>query len=223
MYVRASNRITPAQLHVLEYLKRHEAAGTMEIASALSVTRMAVRHHLQVLEKAGLVTFTLQRGGAGRPSFLYSPTGSAQQFFPDEYGAFARRLLRTIIQMDGEARLTAIFAQMAKGLVAQYGPRMVGKELRDRVGEMAKIQTEAGYMADWQQLGRDKFQLTEHNCALLEIARGCSHACECELKVMQDLLGATVTREEHIAQGDCCCRYVIQATPQSMDESRGGD
>ncbi len=86
MYVRTSNRITPAQLLVLEYLKRHEAAGTMEIASALSVTRMAVRHHLQVLEKAGLVTSTLQRGGGGRPPFLYSPTGSAQQFFPTNTG-----------------------------------------------------------------------------------------------------------------------------------------
>ena len=219
--MRDSSSLSPAQMSVLEHLKRVGASSAKRIASSLSVTPMGVRHHLVVLEKAGLVTTTVQRRRTGRPSFLYSPTESAERFFPDEYAEFANRILRTIIYLNGEKRLVPIFGQMAKRAVAQHASRMARKGLRERTAEMAKIQSESGYMAEWQQLTRNSFQLTEHHCAISEIARNCPHACDCELKVIQDLLGATVTRKEHIANGDLFCRYVIQAIPKSVNSNSG--
>ena len=219
--MRNSSSLSPGQMSVLEYLKKAGACSAKRIASSLSVTTMGVRHHLMVLEKAGFVTTTVQRQRTGRPSFIYYPTESAGQFFPNEYADFANRLLRAIVCLDGERKLPQIFVQMAKSAVAQNASRMTGKGLKERTGEMAKIQSESGYMADWQQLTRNSFQLTEHHCAISEIVRNCPHACDCELTVIQDLLGATVTRKEHIANGDLFCRYVIQAVPKLVDNSRG--
>ena len=70
---------------------------------------MAVRHHLAVLDKAGLVSTTLERGRAGRPTYLYSPTESADSYFPNEYAEFAPRLLQAVVELDGEAKLEFIF------------------------------------------------------------------------------------------------------------------
>ncbi|MFQ5816511.1 MAG: helix-turn-helix transcriptional regulator [Terriglobia bacterium] len=205
-----ASTLTLPQLLVLEHLKRVGACSAKQIARSLHVTPMAVRHHLAVLEKAGWLATTLDRSGSGRPSYLYALTERAEAFFPNEYGDLANRLLRNLAQLDGEAKVVQLFEQMKKTAVVHYTPHMVGKELRDRVAAMAKIQGESGYMADWRQVDDDTFELTEHNCAIWQVARICPAACDCELALMQELLGAQVSRTEHIVKGDACCRYLIE-------------
>ena len=207
-------RITPAERRVLDYLKRAGRCGVKAMARSLQVTPMAVRHHLAVLEKAGVVKTTFQHRGVGRPVHFYSLSAAAEAFFPKEYGELASNLIRSIAELDGEAKLAQIFERMKDDAVARYASRMVGKTLRGRVAEMAKIMTEAGYMADWQQLDAGTFQITEHNCAISCVAQQCPHACKCELAMLQELLPAAVSRQEHMVAGDPCCRYLIQALPR---------
>ena len=210
-------QLTPAEIVVLRHLKRAGASSAKQIANSLHVTSMAVRHHLAVLEKAGLVATTLERRRIGRPAYLYSLTDRAGAFFPNEYADFVKRLLGAIVQLDGEAKVAAIFKQIKENAVAQHGPRMAGKSFEERVVEMAKIQNESGYMADCRKLNSRTFELTEHNCAILQVARNCAQACECELRMMEELLGAKVNRQEHIVKGDSSCRYMIQEIPRSAE------
>lgn len=203
--------ISPAERRVLAYLKRVGRCQVKTIARSLRVTAMAIRHHLAVLEKAGLVKTTLERRGVGRPHYVYSLSASADAFFPKEYGTLASNLIRAIAELDGEAKLARIFEHMKEAAVARYSPRMAGKPLRRRVAEMAKIMTQAGYMAEWEQLDHHTFQITEHNCAIASVAQQCQHACVCELAIFQELLQAAVSRQEHIVAGDPCCRYIVQS------------
>ncbi|MDA2913934.1 transcriptional regulator [Acidobacteriia bacterium AH_259_A11_L15] len=203
--------ISPAERRVLAYLKRVGRREVKAIARSLRVTAMAVRHHLGVLEKAGLVKTTLERRGVGRPHYVYSLSASADAFFPKEYGTLASNLIRVITELDGEAKLARIFEHMKEAAVARYSPRMAGKPLRRRVAEMAKIMTQAGYMAEWEQLDHRTFQITEHNCAIASVAQQCQHACVCELAMFRELLQAAVSRQEHIVAGDPCCRYIVQS------------
>lgn len=202
--------ISPAERRVLAYLKLVGRCEVKAIARFLRVTAMAVRHHLAALEKARLVMTTLERRGVGRPRYVYSLTASADAFFPKEYGMLASNLIFTIAELDGESKVARIFEHMKKAAVARYSPRMGGKPLRRRVAEMTKIMTRAGYMAEWEQLDHRTFQITEHNCAIARVAQQCQHACVCELSMFRELLQAAVSRQEHIAAGDPCCRYVVQ-------------
>ncbi len=206
-------RISPAERRVLGYLKLVGRCEVKAVARSLQVTTMAVRHHLSVLEKAGLVKTTLERRGVGRPHYVYSLSASADAFFPKEYGTLASNLIRAIAELNGETKLARIFEHMKEAAVARYSSRMAGKPLRRRVAEMAKIMTEAGYMAEWKQLGHRTFQITEHNCAIACVAQQCQHACVCELAMFRELLQATVGRQEHIVAGDSCCRYIVQSQP----------
>ena len=209
---------TPAEIKVLHHLKQVRASTAKQIATFLNVTPMAVHHHLAVLEKAGLLATALERRRTGRPAYLYSLTDRAGAFFPNEYVDFVNRLLGAIVQLDGQEKVATIFKQMKKNAVAQHGPRMAGKSFEERVVEMAKIQTESGYMADWRRLDDNTFELTENNCAILQVARNCPQACECELRMMQELLGAKVNRQEHVVKGDSSCRYMIQAILPSAEK-----
>ena len=204
-------RISPAERRVLAYLKLVGRCEVKAVARSLRVTTMAVRHHLAVLEKAGLVQTTLERRGVGRPHYVYSLSASADAFFPKEYGALASNIIRAITELDGETKLARIFEHIKDAAVTRYSSRMAGKSLRRRVAEMAKIMTEAGYMAEWEQLDHRTFQITEHNCAVACVARQCQHACVCELAMFRELLQAVVSRQEHIVAGDPCCRYIVQS------------
>lgn len=203
-------RVSPAERRVLDHLKRVGRSQVRSLARSLQVTPMAVRHHLAVLEKAGLVRATRQRRGVGRPRHLYTLTATAEAFFPRQYGELARSLLRHVAALDGDAKLVRLFERMKDEAVARYAPRMAGKSLRARVAETARILTETGYMGEWKPLGPRRFQLTERNCAVAGVAQQCPHACESELALLRTLLRAPVERQEHLLSGDTCCRYLIE-------------
>jgi len=107
----------------------------------------------------------------------------------------------------------------------QIGDR-VRRELHDRVGaraslaervrELAVLQDEQGYLAN-AVIGSDgTIRLREHNCAILDVARGTRAACDAELDLFREVLGADVVRETHIASGDRCCSYrIVEASPPS--------
>ena len=219
MHMDKPGLVSAAERRVLTCLKLVGRCEVKAIARSLRVTTMAVRYHLAVLENAGLVETTLERRGVGRPHCVYSLTASADAFFPKEYGALARHLINSITELDGKTKLARIFEHMRDVAVAQHSPRVAGKRLRQRVAEMAKIMTEAGYMAEWEQLDHRTFQITEHNCAIACVAQQYQHACVCELAMFGELLQATVSRQEHIVVGDPCCRYIVQAQ-QTRKESR---
>ncbi len=96
-------------------------------------------------------------------------------------------------------------------LAEQDRPRMNGKDPAGRVAEIARIQDENGYLAEWEQLDDCTFQLQEHNCPILQVAQCYRQACVCELAMFQDLLGAEVVREKHILNGDESCVYRIRS------------
>ena len=71
------------------------------------------------------------------------------------------------------------------------------------------MQADQGYLAD-TVLGPDgTIRLREHNCAIYHIAEGSPAACQAELELFSEVLGADVVREQHIASGDRCCTYRI--------------
>ncbi len=212
--------LSRAQTRIVQHLKRAGTSTAKEIAKSQGVTPMAVQHHLTVLEKAGLISTSLQRHRTGRPSYLYSLSDKAQAAFPNEYGELADRILRAIAGLDGQPKVARVFAAVRKNVVARSAPRMLGRNFEDRVAEMARIQSEAGYMAESRRLDDKKCELTERNCAILHVAQNYPEASDCEMSIMRELVGASVSRTEHIASGGLCCRYLIQQIPRYTGAKR---
>jgi predicted ArsR family transcriptional regulator len=102
--------------------------------------------------------------------------------------------------------------QSASRMKARLAERLPpGASLVDRVRELALIQDELGYLAQAELRPDGTVHLVEHNCAILEVARGTGRACEAELALFGEVLDADVVRESHIAAGDRCCTYRVVA------------
>jgi predicted ArsR family transcriptional regulator len=185
-----------------------------QLAERIGASRTGVLQQLRALEAAHLVSRQTVRHGVGRPRHLYDVTADAQDLFPSNYDGLASGLLAAIESVGGDDLLEQVFAarrrQLGDRVREQLAERMAPEApLLERVRELAVIQGNQGYLAD-ATLGPDgTIHLREHNCAIYHIAAGSPAACQAELELFTEILGAEVVREQHIASGDRCCSYRI--------------
>jgi predicted ArsR family transcriptional regulator len=185
-----------------------------QLASRLGASRTGVLQQLRALEDAQLVSRQTVKHGVGRPRHLYDVTSDAQDLFPSTYDSLASGLLAAIVSVGGDELIEEVFAarrrQLSDRVHGQLAERVPpNASFADRVHELAEIQTAQGYLAQ-SAVGSDgAIRLTEHNCAIYHVAKGTPSACEAELDLFRDVLGADVVRESHIATGDRCCSYRI--------------
>ncbi|HEY3162874.1 MAG TPA: helix-turn-helix domain-containing protein [Candidatus Limnocylindrales bacterium] len=203
---------------ILERLRREGPATPDQLAHAIGASRTGVLQQLRALEDASFVSRQTVRHGVGRPRHLYDVTPDAQELFPSNYDGLAAGLLAAIGAVGGDSLIEQVFQARRR----QIGDRM-RRELDDRVGldaplvervrALAVIQDELGYLADTLVEPDGTIRLREHNCAILQVATGQRSACDAELDLFREVLGAEVVRETHIASGDRCCSYRVVETP----------
>ncbi|MGQ9456768.1 MAG: helix-turn-helix transcriptional regulator [Anaerolineae bacterium] len=80
---------------ILSVLRERGTASVVDLAEALNVTPVAVRHHLQVLVGEALVVpvHVERYGRPGRPRQLYALTSAARGQFPDSSSTLSELLL----------------------------------------------------------------------------------------------------------------------------------
>ena len=193
---------------ILNLIRTHGGMTAQQLADKLEITSMGVRRHLATLERDGMLRLKTQRQAAGRPTFVYHLTDEGYDSFPKNYHLLATQLLDAVRVREGEDKVAALFAGRMDQLVAQYAPRMEGKDLAARVAELAKIQAEAGYMAVWEKVDGG-YLLKEQNCAIYRVACRFQEACQYEIELFRRLLDADLTRVEHQVKGDLSCTYFI--------------
>lgn len=197
---------------VMRLLREQGALTAKDIAHLLGITSVGVRRHLSVLEREGLAQARIVRRKMGRPALEYTLTDQANELFPRNYDLIANQILDAVSTIQGDRGVDSIFSARMDQLLQQYLPRMRGKELPERVKELARIQEEAGYMATVEET-KDGYLLLEGNCAIYRVACRFQHACHFEIELFRRLLGVPVTRVEHQMQGDRRCAYLVHTSP----------
>jgi len=185
-----------------------------QLATHLGASRTGVLQQLRALEAAQLVMRRTERHGVGRPRHLYDVTPDAQDLFPSNYDGLAASLLTAIEAIGGTDLIDEVFEarrRQATGLMQRRLAERLAPDapLSDRVRELATIQDELGYLARIQVDADGTIRLVEHNCAIFEVAREQERACQAELELFGEVLGADLVREHHIAAGDRCCTYRV--------------
>jgi predicted ArsR family transcriptional regulator len=198
---------------VLRLIRLAGGLTAQQLAAELKITSMGVRRYLVALERDGLVRVQMQRQAAGRPTYVYRLTEAGYGTFPNNYDLLATQLLDAVQVHEGDAKVAELFARRMDQLVAQYKPRMRGKDLGERVAELARIQDENGYMAVWETVP-DGYLLKEQNCAIYRVACRFQAACYYEIELFRRLLDARIERIEHQIKGELTCAYLISAKPR---------
>lgn len=198
---------------VLMLFKTKGPSPVADLAKALGITEMAVRRHLSALERDGYITSLVVRQPMGRPAHIYSLTELGEGLFPKNYAALTLDLLGELEDEPGmEGAVSKLFAGRKKKLHERYQPYMAGKQLDERVQELAAIQNAGGYMVEIDASDSKEFVLHEYNCPIAAVAGRYEQACSCELELFEALLGTEVRRTECLAKGGNKCTYRIAKT-----------
>jgi DeoR family suf operon transcriptional repressor len=195
---------------ILDHLKRHGDARAESIAGAATITVSGARQHLVALERDGLIAHREAREGPGRPKHLYSLTPAGDALFPRTYAELANELLH-YVENEDPAMLARIFDKRGQRRLAQARARMAGLPFNEQVRVVAEILDEDGYLADFERRDDGTYVITEHNCAVLSVARRYNHACSSELAFLQAALpSADVTRVAHQLVAGHVCAYEVR-------------
>jgi predicted ArsR family transcriptional regulator len=105
---------------VLTELCGHPRTAT-ELAERIGTSSNAVRAHLDALREAGLVDFTVERRGVGKPTHVYALTAAAEYVLSSAYAPALRAILDTLrTRLNGD--LAAWLREAGATLAQQQRP-----------------------------------------------------------------------------------------------------
>lgn len=222
----AHTRIEGSRDAILAMLRRQSNVGVDEFAAALGLAGATVRRHLDVLLRDGHVDVQQERGGAGRPRYVFSLSEAGAELFAQHHVRLTRRLIDEIVQLDatdtegrdGRQIAELLFEKLAGRLAREYAPLVAGGALPERVRSAVALLADEGI---------DFAIVAEPGGAVRLLGRGCpcrrfdplGHTgCDHDRRLLTDLLGTPVDALSPAdLPGEVLCGYrVLPDAPVSQ-------
>lgn len=205
---------------ILQYLLKQEQTTAHELAEALDISPQAIRRHLKDLEIEGLIEYQSVQAGMGRPQHVYHLSRKGRDRFPNRYEEFAVSLLDTLTETVGQDQVSSILRKQWERKAKDYRDKVGTGSVQERVAKLVELRKSEGYMAEWFPLessngnkdSAHQYMMTEHNCAISNVAESFPGVCGHELEMFAAVLpDCTVERTQWIINGQHQCGYLIKA------------
>lgn len=199
---------TSTRNQILNVIRTRGQISIADLATAIGISTISVRHHLASLQAEGLVSAIEVRHGVGRPHHAYMVTEAALERFPTKYMRLSRRLLDELKTALSPEALEEMFIRMAEALAAEYRQRLAGKPLEAKMEVLMELLGAEGFMAQWNRVG-ENILLTEYNCPYVQLSQRHPEVCAFDRAVIQNVLNATVEKTDCVHNGAERCAFVI--------------
>jgi predicted ArsR family transcriptional regulator len=204
---------------VLDTLLTQQHCTINELAEAVGINPISVRHHINRLEAEGLVTSTEQRYGVGRPRRLYSLTEIGREQYPTRYLWLTLKILDQLKENVPQQVIDEMFSQIALDLVTEFPDNMASLPVEKRLDLLIEKLSEEGFQLDWERKG-DQFIIHEASCPYLHIVETHPEVCIVDQTLISTVLSLPIEKVECIVQGDAQCTFVI---PNVISEEKEKD
>jgi DeoR family suf operon transcriptional repressor len=195
---------------ILQTLLRQPRTTINELAVAVGINPISVRHHLTNLQVEGLVGTEEERHGVGRPRLVYFLTETGMERFPTRYLRLTTRLLAQMKESMPAPMVSKLFAEMADGLADEYASQMKGLDMEERLNLAKTLLTEEGFNIEWEKNG-GQYRIHEITCPYLQIGQSHPEVCTVDQTLISKMLAVPAEKVQCVLQGDAHCTYVVQA------------
>lgn len=198
---------------VLRSLLLSQSRTVNDLAEAVDINPISVRHHVTKLEAEGLIQSEEERHGVGRPRLVYSLTSKGMEQFPQRYLQLTLRLLEHLKTNLSEKGLTEIFQELAEGITSELTQDIDLEDLslEERLHLLQKVLTAEGYVVKLQEEDGN-FYLVEASCPYHHIGEDFPEICILDQELIAHFTATTTKRIECILDGDKQCKYLIEKT-----------
>jgi len=204
---------------VLKTLLTRQRCSINELAEAVGINPISVRHHITKLEATGMVTSEEERHGVGRPRRLYFLTEKGMEQFPTRYLRLTVRLLAQLKETLPESMVSDLFSQVADDLIDDYASELDIENLpiEERLNIVKDLLRSEGFTMEWERKD-DGIHIRESSCPYYHVGQTHPEVCAVDQTLISNVLSVPVEKIKCILDGDSHCTYVVPLldTPKSQ-------
>jgi DeoR family suf operon transcriptional repressor len=194
---------------ILQTLLKKPRSTINDLAEAVGINPISVRHHLGNLEKEGLVEGQEERHGVGRPRFVYVLTDEGMERFPTRYMRLTSRLISQMKESIPGPMVSRLFRQIAEDLASEYADDIKGLSMEERLDFVKDLLAEEGFTVEWEKKD-NQYQIHEISCPYYQIGVAHPEVCTVDQTLISKMLALPVNKVQCILNGASHCTYVVQ-------------
>lgn len=194
---------------ILQTLLRKPRITINEVAEAVGINPISVRHHLTNLQMEGLIAADEERHGVGRPRLVYSLTEDGMERFPTKYLRLTTRLLAQMKETMPAPMVSKLFNQIAEDLANEYSSQIKGMDMEERLEFVKELLAQEGFTVEWEKKGND-YQIHEISCPYYQIGVAHPEVCTVDQTLISRMLALPANKVQCILDGGSHCTYVVQ-------------
>jgi predicted ArsR family transcriptional regulator len=195
---------------ILQTLLRKPKITINDLAGAVGINPISVRHHLTNLQVEGLVSADEERHGVGRPRLVYSLTEDGMERFPTRYLRLTTRLLSQMKETMPAPVVSKLFNQIAEDLANEYASQITGMSMEERLDFVKEMLAQEGFTVEWEKKD-GQYQIHEISCPYYKIGIAHPEVCTVDQTLISKMLALPASKVQCILDGGAFCTYVVQA------------
>jgi predicted ArsR family transcriptional regulator len=203
---------------IVDTLRSHPKSTVNDLAEAVGINGISVRHHINALLAEGLVNIEEVRHGVGRPRQVYFLSEKGQEKFPTRYLRLTNRLLDQIKESLPAPMISTLFQQMATDIAADSAQRVKSLPIEQRLEVIKDILGQEGFSVEWEEHG-DEYHIHEITCPYYHIGQAHPEVCTVDQALISTVLSVPAEKINCVLHGDAHCTYVIPKNTLSENEN----
>lgn len=193
---------------ILRTLLAYPDSTINELAEAVGINGISIRHHLTALEAEDLVSSGEERHGVGRPRLIYSLTEKGIEEFPTSYLQLTRRILDNLNEKMSPAELKAMFEDIGAEIAEPYLLDLEDKPIDERIKLLKKAMTKEGFIIEYQKKD-DAYILISLSCPYYRVGLDHPVVCTLDHTLINSLIGFSVEVKSCIYDGSDRCTFIV--------------
>jgi len=202
---------------IIQTLLLNPNATISDLAEAVEINTVSVRHHLTSLQAEGLVQALEERHGVGRPRLVYSLTDAGAELFPTRYLRLVNNLFSQLKNRLSRKELEKIMLQIALDISTEQAKKINSFSIEDKLSAIQQFLSKEGFIIEWDKDG-STYTIKEISCPFYHVSRVHPEVCMIDQTIFSTLLSIPVEKTKCILAGDNHCSYHF--TYETIQENR---
>jgi predicted ArsR family transcriptional regulator len=186
-------------------LLRRSSRTVEELARELDLTHTAVRAHLAILERDGLVQQRSERRGSGKPSAVYDLAPAAEYLFPMVYSQLLYQLLEVLPERMTPDEVEMLLREVGRRMALQW--KVPLGDMQVRLEAAVEVLNELGGLME-REIEEETLRIRGYRCPFAALVLEHPEVCCLAETLLTELVGVPV--KEHCERtGSVPCRFVV--------------
>jgi predicted ArsR family transcriptional regulator len=194
---------------ILKTLLNHPNATISDLAEAVDINAISVRHHLTNLLANGLITANEIRHGVGRPRLVYSLSESGQENFPTRYMNLSNLLLGQLKKTLTHDEINDVFTKIAQTIASDQIEKTKKLTFEEKLNFLQNTLAVEGFMVEWEKT-ENGYMVHEISCPFYHVGQFHPEVCTLDQALISSILSIPTEKVQCVLNGDQHCAYLIR-------------